>query len=267
MDTVSVKYKWDPEGYSQHSKSQLKWACELIAKLKLNGNERILDIGCGDGKVTKLISEAVPEGEVIGIDSSQEMVEFASSKYPTSEYKNLKFINMDATKIDFQQYFDVVFSNAALHWIIDHRPVLNGIYKALKPSGKVLVQMGGKGNTASVVEILNKLSNHERWRQYFINFSFPYGFYAPSEYKKWLEEAGFRIKRIELISKDRVHNDIDEFKGWIRTQWLPYTSRIPVSEREKYVDMVALEYVKNHPSKNGKFVVKMQRLEYEAIKL
>ena len=266
MAVASEKYKWDSNGYANYSESQKEWAIELIKKLKLQGNEHILDIGCGDGKVTKLISECVPDGKVIGIDSSKDMVEFASSKFPESKYNNLKFINMDATQIEFNKYFEVVFSNAALHWIKDHYPVLKGIYRALRPNGKVIVQMGGKGNANSVVEILHEMMEHNKWKEYFKDFSFPYGFYSPEEYKKWLIKAGFKVIRIELIKKDRIHNSIDEFKGWIRTQWLPYTSRIPESQREEYIDMVTNEFNRRYSCNDGKITVAMQRLEYEAIK-
>ena len=260
------KYKWDPSGYSRHSDSQLEWAKELIDKLQLRGNERILDIGCGDGKVTKLISEYVPDGEVIGIDNSKDMIEFASKKYPTTEHINLNFINMDATQIAFEEYFDIVFSNAALHWVIDHIPVLNGIYRSLKKNGKVLVQMGGKGNANSVVEVLNEISKHNKWKQYFKNFTFPYGFHDPQQYMKWLVETGFKVERIELIPKYRVHNNIDQFKGWIRTQWLPYVARIPEHNREEYIDMVVDKFIETYPAGESRIVVKRQRLEYEAVK-
>lgn len=266
MAIAPEKYKWDPDGYAEYSESQKEWAIELIKKLKLQDNEHILDIGCGDGKVTKLISEFVPNGKVIGIDSSKEMIEFASSKYQKSKCKNLKFIKMDAAQIEFNECFDVVFSNAALHWIRDHHPVLKCIYQALRPGGRVIVQMGGKGNANSVIEILHDLMNYDKWKRYFKDFSFPYGFYSPAEYKEWLIEAGFKVLRIELIKKDRVHNNIDEFKGWIRTQWLPYTSRIPEPRREEYIDMVREEFNKRYSPKDNKIIVEMQRLEYEAIK-
>ncbi|NTV79385.1 MAG: class I SAM-dependent methyltransferase, partial [Clostridiales bacterium] len=195
-------YKWNPADYTTQSSNQQQWAQELIPKLALKGNERILDIGCGEGKVTAEIANHVPRGFVVGIDSSEEMIMFARSKFPEMKYPNLTFELMDARKLNFNREFDIVFSNAALHWIVDHRSVLKGIKKSLKPSGKVLLQMGGKGNAASVFEILDVLLKNEKWSRYFKDFSFPYGFYSPEEYKVWMNEAGFRTKRIELIHKD-----------------------------------------------------------------
>ena len=71
------KYQWDAADYAQHSSEQFKWACELIEKLHLRGDETVLDIGCGDGKATAAIATQLPEGRVIGIDNSPEMVALA----------------------------------------------------------------------------------------------------------------------------------------------------------------------------------------------
>ena len=83
------KYSWNAEDYKQHSKNQQKWARELIARLKLKGTEDILDIGCGDGKVTAEIASDVPNGSIVGIDNSIPMIELAKKNYPTSKHPNL----------------------------------------------------------------------------------------------------------------------------------------------------------------------------------
>src|SRR5512133_3316891 len=134
---------WNPSDYAQHSSAQQIWARELIAKLHLAGHERVLDIGCGDGKVTAEIASAVPRGSVVGIDNSTDMIGYAKAAY---EAGNLRFQVADAAALPFQAEFDVIFSNACLHWIYDHKPVLAGIRRSLAPGGRVLLQMGGKGN-------------------------------------------------------------------------------------------------------------------------
>ncbi|MEO2069611.1 MAG: methyltransferase domain-containing protein [Desulfurobacteriaceae bacterium] len=257
------KYEWNAEDYARHSASQKKWAKELIDKMNLKGHEWVLDIGCGDGKVTAEIARHVPKGRVVGIDISEEMIAFASQKFPTSQYPNLIFIRMDASALSFREKFDIVFSNAVLHWITNHKPVLKGIYQALKPNGKCIVQMGGKGNAASVIETLDEIINERPWKEYFHDFSFPYGFYSPEEYKPWLEEAGFKIQYLELKPKIMVHEDIEEFKGWIRTTWLPYLCRIPKKLRNRFIETVAQRYVEKYPPSNdGKIKTLMQRLEF-----
>ena len=97
-----------------------EWAEELIPKLRLTGNEAVLDIGCGIGKITARIASCMPQGCVIGIDNSEEMIKLARSKFPQTTYLNVSFQVMDARKLTFKEQFDRVFSNAVLHWIIDH---------------------------------------------------------------------------------------------------------------------------------------------------
>ena len=89
-------YKWDATDYQKNSAVQLTWGKELIAKLDLHGNEHILDIGCGDGKVTAEIAAHVPDGKVVGIDSSSGMIDLARATFPANNSPNLSFFQMDA---------------------------------------------------------------------------------------------------------------------------------------------------------------------------
>lgn len=258
-------YKWNPGDYTAQSSNQQHWAQELIPKLALKGNEKILDIGCGDGKVTAEIASHVPSGYVVGIDSSEEMIFFAREKFPEAKYPNLTFKHIDARELNFNREFDIVFSNAALHWIVGHRSVLKGIEKSLKSSGKVLLQMGGKGNAASVFEVLDELLKDEKWSRYFKDFSFPYGFYSPEEYKIWLDETGLRTKRIELIPKDMKIRGKEGLSGFIRSTWLPYTQRIPEDLHTEFIDTIVNKYLeKYHMDEEGFVHIGMIRLEVEA---
>jgi trans-aconitate methyltransferase len=247
------KYNWDAEDYANHSKTQLVWGQELIVKLNLNGNEHILDIGCGDGKVTAEIAKVVPEGQVIGIDSSEEMISLAKKKYPTSGYPNLHFELLDAQKLNYHKKFDVVFSNAVLHWIPDHQSLIHKIFNSLKSNGRSLLQMGGKGNASEIIEVLSKLIKNKSWNIYFNSFSTPYYFYSPTDYVYWLDQIGFIITRNELIPKEMKHEGRSELEAWIRTTWHPYLIQIPKEFRKKFI---------------GEFIetVKMVRLEVDIIK-
>jgi len=258
-------YRWDARVYQEHSSEQQKWGKELIQKLNLKGHEKVLDIGCGDGKVTAEIAECVPEGSVIGIDNSEEMIRLASRTFPKEKFLNLFFQLKDARYLDFNDEFDIVFSNASLHWVIDHLPVLRGIQKSLKHSGRVLIQMGGRGNAAEIIEVLEMMMKDKKWESYFTCFSFPYGFYGPEEYGAWLKEAGLKSKRIELIPKDMVHQGRRGLSTWIRTTWLPYTQRVPETLRQEYIEEIVDHYLKKHPiAEDGTINIQMIRLEIEA---
>ena len=261
-------YKWDAQEYEKHSQGQQKWARELIQKISLKGTENVLDLGCGDGKVTAEISKIVSEGSIIGVDNSAGMIQLATDRHPADIYSNLSFQEMDAKNLDFNGRFDLIFSNAALHWVKDQKPVIKGMFKCLKHGGRVLIQMGGKGNASGIVEVLSELQTEKKWYSYFDGFDFPFYFPGTNEYGTLLINYGFSINRIELIPKKKDHVGIESLKGWIRTTWLPYTQRIPEEEREKFIDIVAKKYIEKYSANSEDIInVKMIRLEVEAEKI
>ena len=260
-------YEWNARDYEENSAAQLKWARELIGKLSLRGGESVLDLGCGDGKISAEIARKVPEGAVVGVDSSGSMIARAKQRYGDSQFTNLRFAVMDAAALSFEEEFDLVFSNAALHWIKDHGAVLKGVYKSLKPGGRILFQMGGKGNASGFRSVLEETLARSEWRPYFRGFSQPYRFPGTGQYTTLLEGIGFRIKRVELIPKDMEQNGKRGLAGWIRTTWMPFTERVPKAKRERLVEEISTRYLHRYPiDRKERVHVAMIRLEVEAKK-
>ena len=261
------RFSWNAADYAKHSSVQQTWARELITKLKLKGHESVLDIGCGDGKVSAEIAGHLPNGSVLGVDNSDDMIALARTHFPTEKHPNLSFKLADARHLPFETAFDVVFSNAALHWIIDHNPVIASIDKSLKPGGRILLQMGGKGNAEAILATLETLFLKDAWQPYFSEFEFPYGFYDPQEYHSLLNKSALEPVRVELIPKIMSYDDKEGLAGWIRTTWLPYTQRVPDDKRDAFIQHIVDQYVEgNPPDHNGKIHVNMVRLEVEAVK-
>jgi trans-aconitate 2-methyltransferase len=258
-------YKWNAQEYAKNSSAQKQWAMGLLTKLHLKGRERVLDIGCGDGKITAVIAAQVPNGSVVGIDSSAEMIGFSKNNFPTASHPNLSFELMDASALTFDGEFDLVFSSSVLHWVADHRPVLSGIKRGLKPGGRVILQMGGRGNAAEMFTSFESLSKTGKWSKYFANFSAPWNFYGPEEYRGWVAAAGFSKVRVELVTKDMVQKGKKGLAGWVRTTWLPYIHTLPETLREEFVNELVGKYIESHPLDNeGNVHMKMVRLEVEA---
>lgn len=261
-------HKWDARDYRQSSGAQLKWGRELIAGLCLKGREHVLDIGCGDGKVTAEIAACVPAGSATGIDSSPEMIATANETFPPDKYPNLRFMVMDALKLNFSGVFDIAFSNAVLHWVKDHRSVLKGVYRSLKSPGKILFQMGGRGNVTEIMNIMLSLIKQPRWNSYFIDFQVPYHFYGTEEYEKWLPEAGFTARRVELIPKDMAQPGREGLASWLRTTWHPFFHRVPPDRQQEFLDQALNSYLNDYPPDAAGLVhVAVVRLEVEAEKL
>ena len=261
------RYNWDPEEYARSSSAQQQWGEELIAKLLLTGDEDVLDIGSGDGKLTVQLATHVPRGSVLGIDGSPEMIALARERFPAAKHPNLRFEPGDARELPFDGQFDVVFSNATLHWVLDHGPVLRGIRRALRPGGRMLLQMGGKGNAAGMFAVAEHMLDAPAWRQYFVGFPFPWAFFSADEYRPSLEKAGLAPVRVALIPKTMQYASADGLAAWVRTTWLPYTQRLPESLREEFVSELVANHVAAHPSDSeGRIGVAMVRLEVEAVK-
>jgi len=261
-------HRWRPEKYERSSSAQQLWAEELISKINIQGFERVLDIGCGDGKITARIADLVPDGSVLGIDSSKEMVRFASEKFPPERHPNLRFQEADARDLGFEEEFDLVVSFATLHWITDHEPVLLGIQRALKPGGSIFLQFGGRGNAAEPLAIAAEIISEERWCPYFQDFDFRYGFFGPEEYRIWLAQSGLQSLWVDLIPKDMIQQSPEAFAGWIETTWLPYLERVPEDFRREFVSEIVDRYIQDHPLDGEERVhVKMMRLEVVAEKV
>lgn len=259
-------FKWNPADYSVNSQAQYKFASELITKFKLKGSETLLDIGCGDGKISARLSAMLPNGKVTGIDSSPEMIDFAQRNFSPGEYPNLRFILMDTLKLTFETEFDIVFSNAALHWVQgSHLEILKGVHRALKPGGRVFFQMGGKGNANDILIIVDELTETDRWKQYFRDFDFKYNFPSDKEYEEWLEAAELETVRAELIPKDMEQQGMEGLSAWFRTTWMPYLQQLPEKLKEDFISEVVTRYINKFPRDvSGKTHVAMMRLELEA---
>ena len=267
LDPGSTGVRWDAAEYARNSGAQQGWALELIAKLGLAGGESVLDLGCGDGKVTAEIARRVPRGRVTGLDSSPDMIRLAQSAFPPSANPNLGFRLGDARALDFDGIFDVVFSNATLHWVKGHGPVLKGAARSLKPGGTILFQMGGRGNGAEIFDVARRMTADGEWSRWFSEFEFPWGFYGPEEYAPWCADAGLRVRRIELLPRRMLQRGAEGLAGWIRTTWMPYTERVPEDLREAFIREAAERYLEVHPPDlDGNAAVAMVRLEVEAVK-
>ncbi len=258
-------HKWNPADYEKSSSAQYNWAMALIDDLLLDGDERILDIGCGDGRITAHLADMVPNGSVLGIDLSPEMIGFAAGKY--ADHPHLSFRVSDASALHFIEEFDLVVSFACLHWIKEHLPVLKAVQQSLVPGGRFLMQCGGRGNAAQILDLTGELIKSPPWKNYFSGFSFPYHFYGPVEYRTWLDEAGLLPLRAELVAKEMIHQGQAGLEGIIRNTWLPYTQRLPVHLQDRFVKEIAGKYLEIYPlDEKGQTHVQMMRLEVLAEK-
>ena len=254
--------EWNAADYAANSAVQLAGARERLAALPWRGDEQVLDVGCGDGKITAEMARRVPRGSATGIDASATMIAYAQAQFP-----GLAFHVMDARQIQFSHPFDLIFSNAALHWVDDQEAFVQGAARVLRPGGRLVVSCGGRGNGQAMVVALHGVMRRKRWRDWFRGMPLPYFFYRPEDYRGWLGRAGFQAVRVELTAREAAYAGRAGLEAWLRTAWLPYTQRVPEAERGEFITAVAERYAASHPpDAAGQYWVRLVRLEMDAVK-
>ena len=150
------------------------WRKRSLRLLDLKGNERILDVGCGNGKTTAEIAARVPQGAVVGVDASADMIAFAAAH--GALHSNLQFAVADARQLPYRHEFDLVVSFNALHWIPeqDQGQALRSIRAALKDTGLAQLRLVPKGQRKSLEDVLEETRLSSRWSSYFESFRDPY---------------------------------------------------------------------------------------------
>lgn len=192
---------WDAGLYESDHAFVWKYGADLLPLLAPKPGERIIDLGCGTGQLTAEIAAA--GAETLGIDASAEMIGQARQNYP-----KLKFQLADARTFTVNEPFDAVFSNAALHWVLEPRAAVQRIHAALKPGGRFVAELGGKGNIRRVVAALLDAGTIDP----LATFYFP----SISEYTSILESEGFEVGLAALF--DRPTELEDPVRGL--EQWL-----------------------------------------------
>jgi len=180
--------EWNADEYSEHAAFVAELAVDVLKLLAAQKGERILDLGCGDGRLTQFLQE---QGcDMYGVDGSPEMIE-------KTRQLGLACAVMDGHSLTFNSEFDAVFSNAALHWMTRPIDVVNGIYAALKPGGRMVVEFGGKGNTHKIMTAISETLAESGQSDYELPWYFP----DEVEYSSILEEAGFAVLHSELVNR------------------------------------------------------------------
>jgi trans-aconitate methyltransferase len=266
VSTTIQAVEWDAEDYAAHSQGQYRWGLNNLDRLLLSGTECVLDVGSGDGKLTAEIARRVPGGRVVGVDNAPAMVEFASLSCAESQ-SNVSFVLGDAQALDFDAEFDIAFSNSTLHWVPDHPAVLRGLFRALKPGGRIYLSMSGRGTAAVVLSVIHELAQHAPWRTWLDHMPVPWYFFGSEEYRIWLHAAGFILGRVELVPRIMRQQGVAGVESWLRTAWMPYTDRVPEDDRALFVTEVAHGVAERcGASDDGSILLPMVNLEIEARK-
>ena len=229
----------------------------LVGELALAGGESVLDIGCGDGRLTKAIAQRVPDGRVVGIDTSWPAVRSARRW----EKQNLLFHRMDAGYINAESAFDLVFSNSTLQMIRDYRKLLTNVYRGLKPGGVIRFGFIANAADSAFVQIVRGVMAYESFCEYFQRFDWPWYMPTIGEYEKIVRSFPFRDVRVWESSDERRFTNPGEMVAWMdRSRLVPFLAAIPDDrERLRFHETVVEKMIQRTRQPDGSYVETIRR--------
>ena len=236
-------YSWDARTYDKVSSNvQVEWGRKLLDKRGWIGNEIVMDAGAGSGNLTKILADKVPQGHVYAVDADSNMVQQAKSNL--SSCRNVQVIYSSMDKVSLPTEVDVIFSNAALHWILNQEGVFLHFWQLLKPNGELLIDYGGHGNLERPLSVIFKIMQSEQFKEHFANWKQSWYFPKPDETESLLQKVGFKEIQVDLSSQITSFPDRQSFATFVRTVIMkPFLGHLPdANSKEQFIDAVLNEF-------------------------
>ena len=187
---ASSSREWNSDVYHRLSGPQVSWGKKVLARLRLRGDETVLDAGCGTGRLTADLLEALPRGQVIGVDLSQNMLHSAR-QHLAPFGSRVSLLVCDLLHLPFERSFDCIVSTAAFHWVLDHDRLFENLRRALFPGGRLEAQCGGGPNLAKLRARANALAISRTFAPFLGSFREPWLYQNAEEAAQSLKRAGF----------------------------------------------------------------------------
>ncbi len=223
---------WDAATYDRVSDIQLNWALEQLERLPLNGDETVLDAGCGSGRVTALLADRVPRGRVYGVDVAPSMAAHAAEALG----ERATVFCQDLTELSLPEPVDAVFSNATFHWIMDHDALFAALHRSMKPGATLVAQCGGRGNIDAFRKLADEVAFEAPFAPYFADWKGVWNYAGDGETAERLNRAGFTDVQTWLEPKPVTPA---EPRAFVQTVCLVrHLDFLPEERRGPFIDQV-----------------------------
>lgn len=223
---------WNAASYQRVSAPLEAMGREVLDRLELRGDERVLDAGCGTGRVTAALVERLPRGRVVAVDGSPSMVAQARERLGP----DVEVFVADLLELELDEPVDAILSTATFHWIADHDALFASLRRALRPGGRLVAQCGGAGNIASVHAAARQAAADPPFRPHFEGWQGPWNFATPEDTERRLRAAGFGEARCWLADRPVRPDDPREYLRTINLG--AHLDRLPDELRSPFVDAV-----------------------------
>jgi trans-aconitate 2-methyltransferase len=222
---------WDALTYDRVADPMARWGLAVLERLPLRGDERVLDAGCGSGRVTERLAERLPNGRVIALDGSSSMVDAARQRLARFG-ERIEYVVADlGAPLPIEGDLDAVLSTATFHWVPDHDALFAHLAAVLKSGGWLVAQFGGAGNIASIQRVLATIGD---------GWTGPVHFETVLATTRRLDAAGFVDIDCWLTDEPTRFEPGEPFETYLRTVVLgAHLERLPPSDHDAFVHAVA----------------------------
>jgi trans-aconitate 2-methyltransferase len=223
-------HDWDAKSYDRVSDPQMRWGAAVLDRLELGGDERVLDAGCGTGRVSELLLQRIPRGHLVALDADPAMIAEASRRLaPFGERVELVVANLlDPLPVEA---VDAVFSTAAFHWIPDHDRLFANLASVMKPRAQLVVQCGGAGNVSRFMSVMEEIGQAA---------AAPWYFATPEDTRERLARLGFIDVQVWLSDEPTRFETRADMEAFVRTSCLgPWLAAIPSERHDSFSKLVA----------------------------
>ncbi len=233
---------WDPESYGLVNSLQQTVAQYALGDLVVRGDERVLDVGCGDGRVTQMVAARLTTGSLVGVDPSEAMVEAARRRFPRDGRVRVE-VGTAAT-LAYESEFDLLTSFNALHWEIRWQAALERIRAALRVGGRALLVFVCDGERPSIEDVTMETARLPLFQEWFEDFDAPFVHVDPDAYGAAAVSSGFDVEYRTVADIDWDFGSRNAFVEWCSAGMVAWTSRLPLEQRAEFVAHVITSYAK-----------------------
>ncbi len=240
--------EWDAETYHRVASPQTEWGRRLLAGLALNGDERVIDAGCGTGRLTGGLLERLPRGRLIAIDRSDNMLQVARQHLSPRYNGRVTFVQADLSSLALGSWADLIFSTATFHWVRDHHALFAALHRALRPGGRLVAQCGGGPNLAGLLGRAATLMRQPQYAPFFGGWTGPWEFADARTTAERLRASGFTDVHTSLEPAPVTLADGPTFEEFLRCVIVrPHLERLPEFRRRHFVHHLAEQSAHDEP--------------------
>ena len=240
--------EWNSAVYHRLSGPQVSWGKRVLSRLRLRGDEVVLDAGCGTGRLTAELLAALPHGRVIGIDQSQNMLNSARAHLAQFEGR-VRLVACDLLHLPFEAAFEGIVSTAAFHWVLDHDRLFANLRHVLIPGGWLEAQCGGGPNLERLRRRADALAATPKFTSYFAGFREPWRYQDAEAAAATLRRAGFVDVETSVESAPTVLEDSAHYREFVRNIILRrHLENLPTEQaRSEFMAQMTEQAAKDDP--------------------